>query len=75
LEAGYRYGEYESTITHLLHWFHSRFLELDARWIDALIEAEGDMKNRIGKCNLVYLFASKRHNDFDFGCRRFQELL
>ena len=71
LEAGHRYGEYESTITHLLHWFNPRFLELDARWIDALIEAEGDMKDKSGWCNLMYLFMSEKLDDFDFSCRRF----
>ena len=33
------------------------------------------MKNEDGLCNLMYLFESQKLNDFDFGCRRFQELL
>ena len=47
LEAGRRYYD-EMTITHLLHECHPRFLELDARWVDALLEVEGDMKDIIG---------------------------
>ena len=58
LEAGHRYGEYEMTITHLLHKYNPRFLMLDARWVDALIEAEGDMKDKYGNCNLMYLIMS-----------------
>jgi len=38
LETGRRYGEHKSTITDILHQYHPRFLELDVRWIDALIE-------------------------------------
>ena len=57
LEAGYKYGD-ERTITHLLLEYHPRFLELDARWVDALIEAEGDMKDTYGNCNLMFLFMS-----------------
>ena len=74
LEAGHRYYD-EIMITHLLHKYNPRFLELDARWVDALIEAEGDMKDEDGLCNLMFLFMSDKLDDFDFGCRRFQELL
>ena len=75
LEAGHRYEGCEWTITHLLHWFYPRFLELDSRWVDALIETEGDMKDKDGYCNLMYLFKSRKLDDFDFSCRRFMELL
>ena len=75
LEAGHRYGEYERMITHMLHWFHPRFLELDAKWVDALIEAEGDMKSTFGNYNLTYLLMSEKLDNFDFSCRRFKELL
>ena len=47
LEVGRRYND-KMTITHMLHWHHPRFLELDARWVDALVEAEGDMKDKYG---------------------------
>ena len=33
------------------------------------------MKDRDGWCNLIFLFASEKLDDFDFRCRRFQELL
>ena len=59
----------------MLHWLNPRFLELDARWIDALIEAEGDMKDKYGNCNLMYLIMSRKLDDFDFSCKRFKELL
>ena len=75
LEAGRRYKINEHTITFQLHQYFPRFLELDARWVDALLEAEGDMKNNVGDCSLMYLFWSKRLDNFDFGCSRFQELL
>ena len=74
LETGHRYYN-EWTITHLLHQYYPRFLELDSRWVDALIEAEGDMKDKYGRCNLMYLFMSEKLDDFDFRCRRFQKLL
>ena len=70
LETGRRYDR-EMTITHHLHLSHPRFLKLDVRWVDALIEAEGDAKNNYGYCNLMYLFASDKLDDFDFSCRRF----
>ena len=57
LEAGHKYGD-ERTITHLLHKYNPRFLELDSRWVDSLIEAEGDMKDKSGWCNLMCLFIS-----------------
>ena len=38
----------QMTITHILHKYHTRFLELDSRWVDTLTDAEGDMKNDSG---------------------------
>ena len=46
--AGRKFGEYETTITHLLLRYHPRFLELNARWVDALLEAEEDLKDKFG---------------------------
>ena len=74
LEAGRKYY-YERTITHMLHWDHPRFLELEIKWVDELLGIEWDMKNFSGWCNLMYLFRSYGLYDFDFGCRRFRELL
>ena len=59
----------------MLHRYNPRFLELDSRWVDALIEVEGNMKDKYGYCNLMYLIISSKLDNFDFGCRRFQELL
>jgi len=70
LNAGYR-NYNELTIMHTLHLYHLRFLELDARWVGALIEAEEDMKDEDGNCNLMFLFRSEKFYDFDFRCRRF----
>ena len=42
----------------MLHEYHPRFLELEAKWVDALIEAEEDMKDEDGNCNLMFLFRS-----------------
>ena len=47
LEAGRKYID-EMTIAHLLYDDYPRFLELDARWVDALLEAEWDMKDIYG---------------------------
>ena len=76
LEAGRKHNE--MTITHFLHLSHPRFLELDAKWVDALLEAERDYDD-FGDFNdlnsLALLFKSKKLDDFDFGCKRFQALL
>ena len=56
-EAGRRYY-YDKAITHLLHEYCPRFLELDARWVDALLEVEGDMEDNHWWCNLMCLFRS-----------------
>ena len=45
--TGRRYN-YETTITHLLLEFYPRFLELNARWVDALLEAEEDLEDIYG---------------------------
>ena len=55
--------------------YHPRFLILDAKRVDALLAAEGDSKDNNGMCNLMHLFRSEKLDNFDFGCRRFQELL
>ena len=44
LEAGHIY-HYKRTITLMLHRYNPGFLELDARWVDALLEVEWDMKD------------------------------
>ena len=71
LEAGRKFEDDGRTITHFLHWFNPRFLELDARWVDALIETEGDIRNKYGEFNLKYLLISVKLDNFDFGCKRF----
>ena len=73
--ACHQYGEHARTITHLLHWFNPCFLELEAKWVDALLEAENDERDKFGYCNLVFLFRSKKLKNFDFDCYRFQKLL
>ena len=72
--AGHWYHS-KRTITHLLLKYRPRFLMLDAKWVDALLKAEADMKDDAGKCSLVHLFMSEKLDGFDFGCRRFRELL
>ena len=47
LDEGHRCYE-NKTITHMLHEHHPRFLELNARWVDVLLEAEGNMKDKDG---------------------------
>jgi len=74
-DNGRRYGNFERTITHLLLDFNPHFLELDAKWVDMLIEEESDMKDDNGWCNLIHLFKSEKLDGFDFGCKRFQNLL
>ena len=73
--AGQALGDDKMIITHLLHLHYPRFLELNVRWVDALLEAERNLKDIFGRCNLMLLFESKRLDDFDFSCRRFQVLL
>ena len=75
LEAGRRYNYDEKTITHMLLKYRPRFLELDTKWVDALLEAEEDLEDIYGRFNLMYLFWSEKFEDIDFGCRRFRELL
>ena len=43
------------TITHLLLLHHPQILEIDALWIDALLEAEYDMMDAEGRCSLMFL--------------------
>ena len=74
LEAGRRY-QYGWTITHLLHQCQPSILELGAPWVDALLEAEWDLRDGYGWCGLMYLLRSDELDGFDFGCRRFQALL
>ena len=57
LKAGHRYC-LEKTITNLLHQFHPRFLELDAQWVDTLLETEWDLKDEHEWCNLICLIIS-----------------
>ena len=46
------------TMAHLLHLFHPRFLELEEPWVDKLLEAEWDLKDK-GRMNcLMYLLMS-----------------
>ena len=59
------------TITHFLHEFNPRFLELDLKWIDALLEVEWDVKSLNGLNSLMYLLKSKKLSNFNFDCRRF----
>ena len=68
-EAGHQFDG--MTITHLLHMNFPRFLELELRWVDALIAAELHKKNRNEEDNLMFLFWSDKLSDFDFSCRRF----
>ena len=63
------------TITHILHKYHPRFLELDARWVDALLETEEGVIDRFARRSLMFLFKSYELDDFDFKCKRFRELL
>ena len=62
-------------ITHLLLCYHPRFLELDSKWVDALFEAERDIKDESGWSSLMYFFNSNGLDGFDFRSRRFRELL
>ena len=74
-ETRRRYGECEDTIAHLLYDDYPRFLELDARWVDALLEAEGDMRDQRGNRSLMMALMSQRLDGFNFDCKRFQALL
>ena len=56
--TGSKYGDNKLTITHLLHRDNSRFLYLDKQWVDDLLEAEWDSKDKNGNSSLVYLFTS-----------------
>ena len=73
--TGSKYGDNKLTITLLLHRDNPRFLYLDKQWVDDLLEAEWDSKDKNGNSSLVYLFGSNQLNDFDFGCRRFKILM
>ena len=63
------------TMTHLLHRFHPRFLELDESWVDMLLDKEWDLKDEWERNCLMHLLESERLQDLDFGCRRFRVLL
>ena len=58
LEAGSKYGEYEKTITHMLHRYYPRFLEFEARWVDALLKEEWEIKDKFCRYNLMFLLMS-----------------
>ena len=56
--TGCKYGDYNMTITHLLHRDNPRFLYLEKQWVDDLLKAEWDSKDNNGFSSLVYLFTS-----------------
>ena len=74
-KSGQRYNKDGATMMQLLLLYSPRFLELDALWIDALVEAQQDARDSNGWSCLMYLLCSRMLGDFDFGCRRFQALL
>ena len=47
-------------MTHLLVWLHPRFLELDEKWVDALLAAEQDELDDDETCALSLLLLSER---------------
>ena len=55
--AGYKYSD-GRTITHLLHQYYPSFLELNFKWVDVLLEVEGDIINDNGWSSLIYLILS-----------------
>ena len=65
----------ELPMLHLLIFYVPRILELQERWVDLLIEAEGALDGKGGMCLISCLFRSRKLQKFNFNCKRFKKLL
>ena len=63
------------TMSQLLVFYSPRILELQERWVDLLLEAEGALDGKDGMCLISCLFRSRKLQKFNFSCERFKKLL
>ena len=68
-----RYDGY--AMIHLLLQYTPYFLELDEIWVEKLINAEMHLLGKANSPSLIYLFQSKKLNNFNFKNTHFQKLL
>ena len=62
------------TMAHVLLRCQPQFLRCDERWVDGLLEAEGEIRGRNGQSCLSCLLGGCELKSFDFGCARFRQL-
>ena len=58
-------------MTHMLLFYHPRFIELDEPWVRLLLKAEMEERGKNGRSCLAYLFFSPHFLDLDLNCKEF----